>query len=423
LHIDEAEDADAAAASRNQIIASGGSGHLNALTRITLAGNSPEELARLVSLFGIECGVEVRDQQRLTTARISGVHEAAAPLRLAIGPNADAGAADFVCDSPYPAACMILSRVLGMPVPLLTADPEMFSVLQAALAAAPGCAPVLIDGETGVGKKSLARIIHAASGSADEPVYIDCAAIDDSHEAFFRGLDAESESRADQGAPRTIILDRIAELPAAGQSRLLASIRLAADRGPARNPVRFIAAAARSLIGMGQRGEFLAELRGMFDVTLAIPPLRRRRKDVPVLARHFLRGISAAASLDAGAVRALQDYPFPGNVRELRNLITRLAILTRPPSPDAGGPNQEIITEADVHSQIAGLYRVAGADSVVWKLTRERVRREMAIRALAAAGGNQYKAAANLGVEPPALMRLTAAAAASKSRRPRGGLA
>ena len=385
---------------------------MNRLARVTLGGACAEELARPLSLLGIDCGIAAGGLDRLTTARIDGGGEVAAAARMAIGAHGDPRTADFVCDSVYPAACFILSRMLRMPAPMLTADSEMFSVLRDALALAPRRAPVLIEGETGVGKKSLARMIHAAGGGSDEPLYIDCAAIDDANEPFLLILEQWPERRAN--APGTIILDRIAELPAAAQSRLIARMR--ASDGGASGATRFIATAGRSLIGTGRWQEFLAELRGLFEVTLAIPPLRRRRKDIAALARHFLRGISSATSLDADAIRALQEYPFPGNVRELHNLVTRLAILRAPSADDAGEPGREAITASDVRNQIALAYQAAGVDSIVWKLTRERVRREMARWALAAAGGDQYKAAAHLGVAPPAIIRLTAASA-PKSRR------
>ena len=330
-------------------------------------------------------------------------------MRIAIGPHVDVRAADYACAGLDPAACMILSRVLGISAPMLTGGAAMFSILREALAAAPGCAPVLIDGETGVGKKSLARIIHAASGDAAEPIYIDCAAHDRSSEAFMDQLDAEAASGIVEHARRTIILDRIGELTAANQSRLSALMRRIEHRGVA----RFIGIAGRSLIGIRRRGEFSAELRGMFDAALTLPPLRRRRKDIPLLAQYFLHGISAPAMLDAGAMRALRDYPFPGNVRELRNLVTRLAILAHP----ADAENRGAITQTDVRNQLAGLYRAAGTDSIVWKLTPERGRRGMAAWALAAAAGNRAEAAVSLGVEPAALSRLTATAAKARGVR------
>lgn len=384
---------------------------MNQLAKVTLAGGFAEELARPLSLLGIDCAFAVGGPDGLTVARIDWP-ESAAMARLAIGPHADPRRADFACDNVHAAACFVLSHLPRMSAAMLTADAEMFSVLRDALAQAAERTSVLIEGETGVGKKSLARIIHAAGSAPEEPLYVDCAAITDANEPFFPMPDGGSDSRA--AGPRTIILDRIAELPIAVQSRLIAWMRSSNASSP--GSMRFIAAAGRPLIWTGRRTDFLADLRALFDVTLTIPPLRRRRKDIAMLARHFLRGISPAMSFDADAIRTLQEYPFPGNVRELHNLVTRLAILRPPPPDGAGESDRETITALDVHAQLAGIYRAAGLDSIVWKLTRERVRREMAKWALAAAGGDQCKAAANLGVEPPALIRLTATAA-PKSRR------
>lgn len=367
----------------------------------------------MLSRLGVECALDAGGGDGLTTARIGGDRDESARLTIAIGRRAAPCGTDFVCGNDCAAACFILSRALRMPAPILTADAGMFAVVRDALAAARGLAPILIEGETGVGKKALARLVHAAGGAPREPIDLDCAALDRAKDALFGLLDGRSTPPAGD-PPRTVILDRIAELSPADRSRLIAAIRSSGGRPP---PIRLIATAGRSVIGTRGRGALPDELRGTFPVTLTIPPLRRRRMDIAALARHFLRGISPAAALDAGAIRALQEYPFPGNVRELRNLMTRLAIMWPPSADCGGGSGRAAITMADARGQIAGAYQAAGADSVVWTLTRERVRRRMAQWALAAAGGDRYKAAASLGLQPSALLRLIAPA--SKSRRPR----
>ena len=251
-----------------------------------------------------------------------------------------------------------------------------------------------------------------AGGSRDEPLHVDCATVDPVVQQTLADL-AENVGR-DYAGPRTIILDRIAELPLGEQSRLVE--RIVSSRSRKHAAPRFVATICKPLIGAPTFHQLATELRQAFDVTLTVPPLRRRRPDIAALGSHFLRGVNPSLALDTRALRALEEYPFPGNVRELRNLMTRLAIMTRP-SPGEPGAS-ETIAAADVRNQLAGLYRAAGIDSVIWKLTRERARRQMALFALSAADDDRGKATANLGIAPPAPIRM-AATATPKSRRPR----
>ena len=143
-----------------------------------------------------------------------------------------------------------------------------------------------------------------------------------------------------------------------------------AVRAPVRRPpdslnVRLLAASAQPLAAMVARGEFLAELQQLFDATLTITPLRDRPGDLPMLVRHALRTLNPAVTLDAAAIRTLARYPFPGNLRELTNFVTRIAIvpakpITRRLLGSAGESGKvgraEVIRQLD-HSSLKLLWR------------------------------------------------------------------
>jgi propionate catabolism operon transcriptional regulator len=161
-------------------------------------------------------------------------------------------------------------------------------------------------------------------------VRIDCASFDEaSADKEFsaaikilasNGTEAISSEAAHGGI---LFLNRVDELPLSAQRRLLSEIHSAPVIRPR---IRFLATSTQSLGDLMARGLFAPELHNLFEVAMAIPPLRERPADVAMLASYFLRNANPALTLSGGALKTLSDYPFPGNVRELQNLITRLAI-------------------------------------------------------------------------------------------------
>lgn len=210
---------------------------------------------------------------------------------------------------------------------------------------------VLISGETGVGKELAARAIHAGSRRRDAPfIQINCAALPDGvieSELFghvrgaFTGAHKERTGRFGLADGGTIFLDEVGEIPLALQGKLLRVLqegqyeRVGEDR--TRNiDVRVIAATNRDLLDAVEAGTFRQDLFYRLSVfPIHIPPLRERLDDVPPLAEHFLRQMNwrdrchAPMQLSAENLGALQSYHYPGNVRELENIIERAAILSQ----------------------------------------------------------------------------------------------
>ncbi|MDX9971603.1 MAG: sigma-54 dependent transcriptional regulator [FCB group bacterium] len=227
---------------------------------------------------------------------------------------------------------------------LLGDSPAMRETLLAARAAMQADTPVLILGENGAGKRTLARAIHAGSPRADAPlITVPCSGVETTLvESELFGSECELNGRREgriRAAGRgTVLLDEVGDLPHAAQTRLLRTLRdgayspVSSDKLiPVRS--RILAATRQDLRERVRQRAFqepLLELLGA--TTIAVPPLRRRREDIPVLVAHFLARYAPRAgakthSLSAEALAILSHYPWPGNVRELENIIERLVFV------------------------------------------------------------------------------------------------
>ena len=268
--------------------------------------------------------------------------------------------------------------------------------------------PLLLLGETGVGKERAARLAHAASRCASGPfVPLNCAALplDLAESLLFgheKGAFTGAVSRmpgvvreADQG---TLFLDEIAELPIALQSKLLRLLQEKTYR-----PVgaieqrsfggRVIAATHRDLKAMIAAGTFREDLYFRLAVIeLVIPPLRERRDEIVPLANAFLAGSAPegqSLSISAEAMPLLLDYSWPGNIRELRNRIERAAALR----------DHDVLTSADLFPERAPLNARTDLDAEqTLEAVAEAAIRSRVAAALQATGGNQTEAARRLGV-------------------------
>ena len=206
----------------------------------------------------------------------------------------------------------------------------------------------LITGETGTGKELVARALHRESSRADAIfVALNTAAIPSElleselfgHEAgAFTGASRRHAGRFEQADGGTLFLDEIGDMPLALQTRLLRVLASGefyrvGGRELLSTDVRVIAATHQDLDAKVASGEFRADLLHRLDVLrLKLPPLRERREDIPSLAEHFLAQASAEVGLEfkrfaPGALRALSEFPWPGNVRQLENTCRRLAVL------------------------------------------------------------------------------------------------
>jgi DNA-binding NtrC family response regulator len=262
-----------------------------------------------------------------------------------------------------------LAAVTGVPARrlpgLIHAGPPFAQVTQRILAFAACDANVLIVGETGTGKEVCARAIHYQSRRADQPwVAVNCGAIPNElveselfghvKGAFTTALAARvGLIREAEGG--TLFLDDVDCLPLAAQAKLLRFLqegeyRLVGSNAVQHADVRVLAACNRSLGELVKRGEFRQDLLFRLNVLrLALPPLRERRDDLPLLAQHFTRHFARKldkrlAGLTPGALQRLLAHDWPGNVRELQHVIERGVLL-------AGA---SVLSAADIDIDIDG---------------------------------------------------------------------
>ena len=228
-------------------------------------------------------------------------------------------------------------------------SPALRSVLEAVKRAAPTNATVLLLGESGVGKELVARTIHRNSPRAGQRfVQVNCAAIPEElieselfgHEkGSFTGATEKQIGKFEQADRGTIFLDEIGDMSPKTQAKVLRVLQeQEVERlGSARTikvDVRVIAATNKNLEEAIQRGEFREDLFFRLNVIpIVVPPLRERREDIPLLVQHFAKRTGDEHNLkpkrfDAAAMDALQRYRWRGNIRELRNTIERLMIMS-----------------------------------------------------------------------------------------------
>jgi formate hydrogenlyase transcriptional activator len=214
---------------------------------------------------------------------------------------------------------------------------------------APTDATVLVHGETGTGKELIARAIHDFSRRSNQPfIKVNCAAIPATlleselfgHEkGSFTGAFAQKLGRFELAHKGTLFLDEIGEIPLELQSKLLRAIqeqeleRLGGNR-TIRVDIRLVAATNRNLKEMVDQGKFRSDLYYRLHVfPLAVPPLRERQRDIPLLIRFFARKYAQRLNreieeIPTATIKALTKYDWPGNIRELQHLIERSVILT-----------------------------------------------------------------------------------------------
>ena len=298
--------------------------------------------------------------------------------------------------------------------------------------------PVLLLGETGVGKELFARLLHRHSARRHKPlVHVNCAALPDSlaeSELFghvrgaFSGATTDRPGRFEAANGGTLFLDEVGELTLPVQAKLLRTLqngeiqRLGADR-PRRVDVRIVAATNRQLRDAVRDGSFRADLYHRLSVyPVPIPPLRERGHDVLVLAGRFLELNRArlglrSLRLTAAAQEALLRYPWPGNVRELEHVISRAAlkVVSRGASRDEiislpaelldlDGPLEPPPTPGvAVAASAPGAAAPSGASL---KQVIDAAQRQAVAEALAATSGNWAKAARRLDVDPSNLHKL-----------------
>lgn len=226
--------------------------------------------------------------------------------------------------------------------PIITADARVKKLLDIVPTIAQSESTVLIEGESGTGKGLLASVIHKASTRPDGPmVTVNCAALPETlleselfgyRKGAFTGADRDKPGRVQSAEGGTLFLDEIGDLPASIQVKLLRLLQEKkyeplGDVGSRVADVRIITATNRNLTKMVEDGSFRQDLYYRINVIrLEMPPLRQRTADIPPLADAILRRFSAARGkvvdgLSRGALKCLMDHDYPGNVRELENIL------------------------------------------------------------------------------------------------------
>jgi two-component system response regulator AtoC len=297
-------------------------------------------------------------------------------------------------------------------------SPEISRVLATAADVAGSESSVLIEGESGTGKELLARAIHINSRRRGKPfVAINCAAIPETlleselfgyEKGAFTGAVSRKPGRFELADEGTVFLDEIGELPPVLQVKLLRFLQsgefeLLGGTSIKHANVRIISATKRDLMEMVMAGEFRDDLFYRINViAIRLPSLAERTGDVERLAYHFLeryarKNSKEISSIDDAALNLLRGYRFPGNVRELENIIERAVVLCK----------EDLLTVNELPEQVKGsgvsrseepatLGELNGLKRRLWRETIEPVEREFALRLLRDSGGN-ISAAARLG--------------------------
>jgi DNA-binding NtrC family response regulator len=303
-------------------------------------------------------------------------------------------------------------------------SPAMQTVRELIGRIAPTDATVLITGETGTGKELVARAIHKNSPRASKPfVAVNCAAFTETlleselfgHEkGAFTGADRSRAGLFEAAHQGTLFLDEVAEMSLPAQAKLLrvltdGQVLRVGTTQPRQVDVRLLTATHRDLQQRVREGSFREDLYYRLAVVpVAIPPLRERREDIPVLCELFLRQVAQdlklpRRTLSQEAVDKLKHYNFPGNARELRNLIERAMILSRraeltvdsfPLPTSATEPAPPGITPGG---------RPTNIEELLPEVTNLRgflmeVEKTLILRALKATVGAQAEAARRLGI-------------------------
>jgi DNA-binding NtrC family response regulator len=231
---------------------------------------------------------------------------------------------------------------------IITRSSAMQAVLRVAEKAAASAIPVLIEGESGVGKELIARAIHGSSERRAKPfVAVNCGAIPDNlvesilfgHErGAFTGATERHSGKFVEASGGTLFLDEVGELPLAAQVKLLRAVQEGevepvGARRPIKIDVRLISATNRNLTSDVKVGRFREDLFYRLHVfPIAVPPLRERLEDISDLVRHFLARFAAeegkqVRTVSAAAMKLLTSYHWPGNVRQLENAVFRAVVL------------------------------------------------------------------------------------------------
>ncbi|MDE3224605.1 MAG: sigma-54-dependent Fis family transcriptional regulator [Nitrospirota bacterium] len=308
--------------------------------------------------------------------------------------------------------------------PLVGSSPPMLEVYKLVAKVAAGKSTVLIEGESGTGKELVARAIHSNSARRDGPfVPVNCAALPESlleselfgHErGAFTGAVGAKPGLFEMANGGTLFLDEIGDISPALQVKLLRvlqeqEVRRVGGTAVVRLDCRLVGATNQDLATLVKEGRFREDLFYRLNVVrIPLPPLRQRREDIPMLAHHFLQQCAGGQphpirGFLPETMACLQQYAWPGNVREIENVIERVVSLSRGPLV-LPSDLPEAIRQAQSGST-AGTGGHAPGESGAW-LTLEEMEKQYLQRVLQETRGNKVQAAKILGIDRRTLYRM-----------------
>ena len=293
----------------------------------------------------------------------------------------------------------------------------MQAIIENVRQVAPTRATVSITGESGTGKELIAQALHQLSGRTGKFIPVHCAALPETlleselfgHErGAFTGANEQRKGRFELADGGTLFLDEIGEIPLSTQVKLL---RVLETRSFERiggvetieTDARVVCATNRDLAAMVAEGKFREDLYYRLDVvTIHLPPLRERQEDIPPLVNHYLTHFAGengrpGMNISENAMSALCSYPWPGNIRELRNCVERMVVLTRSNTIDLDN------VPVNIREKITpGITKtILGTHSCDLEHNEKR----LIMRALEECDGNRTKAADKLGISRRTLHR------------------
>ena len=302
-------------------------------------------------------------------------------------------------------------------------SPAIIEVMKTLARVAPSQATVLVLGETGTGKELVARTIHHFSERADRRfVAVNCSALAEGlleSELFghvrgaFTGAGAARPGLFREADRGTLFLDEIGDISPGLQARLLRALQEheivpVGSETPVRVDVRVLAATHRDLPELVRQGRFREDLYYRLNVvTLKLPPLRARPQDIPLLIDHFLRELAARhgrgpVAVDPEAQRRLLSYDWPGNIRELQNVLERAMLLAEQDvigpehlPPEVRAPRSAVLASTPAVEPAAGPLR-----------SLDEIDREHVLRVLGAMRGNRDDTSRVLGISRRTLSRM-----------------
>ncbi|MBK7862112.1 MAG: sigma 54-interacting transcriptional regulator [Archangiaceae bacterium] len=331
-------------------------------------------------------------------------------------------------------------EVTQSPVPgIVVKDPQMEALHALVKRVAQSDIPVLLLGETGVGKEVFAESVHQGSARKRGPfLRLNCAALTETlleselfgHEkGAFTGAVKTKVGLLESATSGTVLLDEIGEMPIATQAKLLRVLEQkevirVGDVKPRAIDVRFVAATHRDLESSIEKGTFRKDLYFRLNgVTLVIPPLRERVGEIESMARHFIARAarqfhrSPEPTLSAEALAMLRAYAWPGNLREMRNVLERATLLCNGNviGPD-DLPGEKFATPVlERERTSATVHAVPGSGTVEFEAERQRI-----MSALETHGGNQTLAAKQLGISRRTMLNRLDAYAIPRPRKGKG---